>query len=115
MKQSKSLITIPILTLIMMTVLLFSAPLPVAAEESLQQLIDKTPRGGTLLLKEKVYKGNIKITKPISIIGGKGTEIHGEGNNNVITIDASDVIIDNVAIKYGGISRDSEEEYSESG
>src|SRR5699024_7693488 len=82
------------------------------AEESLQQLIVKTPRGGTLLLKEKVYKGNIKITKPISIIGGKGTEIHGEGNNNVISIDALDVIIDNVAIIYAGISRDSEEEYS---
>ncbi|MBU5465308.1 nitrous oxide reductase family maturation protein NosD [Virgibacillus sp. MSJ-26] len=95
-------------------ILLFITPLPtLAAEEgSLQQLIDATPANGELKLEGKVYKGNIDITKPITIIGQKGTEIHGEGDNNVITIHASDTTIDSVTIKYGGLSRDSEEEFS---
>src|SRR5690625_113718 len=97
-----------------LTILLFIKPLPtLAAEEgSLQQLIDDTPANGELKLEGKVYKGNIDITKPITIIGQKGTEIHGEGDNNVITIHASDTTIDSVTIKYGGLSRDSEEEFS---
>src|SRR5690625_3075948 len=97
-----------------LTILLFIKPLPtLAAEEgSLQQLIDDTPANGELKLEGKVYKGNIDITKPITIIGQKGTEIHGEGDNNVITIHASDTTIDSVTIKHGGLSRDSEEECS---
>lgn len=83
-----------------------------AEEESLQQLIDETPANGELKLEGKIYKGNIVITKPITIIGQKGTEIHGEGNNNVITLDASNTTIDSVTIKYGGVSRDTEEEFS---
>lgn len=83
-----------------------------AEEKSLQQLIDETPADGELKLDSKIYQGNISITKPITITGQKGTEIHGEGDNNVITLNASDTTIDSITIKYGGVSRDTEEEYS---
>lgn len=100
--------------LFIMIAVFFFTPFSVSAEQddSLQSLIDDTPANGELKLEGKVYKGNINITKPITIIGQEGTEIHGEGNNNVITLQASDTTIDSVAIKYGGVSRDTDEEYS---
>src|SRR5690625_2101489 len=81
---------------LMMFAVFFSTSLSVSAdqEESLQTLIDDTPANGELKLEGKVYKGNINITKPITIIGQEGTEIHGEGNSSVITLQASDSTID---------------------
>src|SRR5699024_7158885 len=88
--------------LFIMIAVFFFTPFSVSADQddSLQSLIDDTPAIGELKLEGKVYKGNIYITKPITIIGQEGTEFHVESNNNVITLQASDTTINSVAIKY---------------
>lgn len=86
--------------------------LPVSADAGLQQLIDRTPINGELELEGRMYEGNITITKPIRIIGKKGTTIRGDGTGNVILIKASDVTLKNLNIEHGSLDRSSDEEYS---
>lgn len=85
---------------------------PIQATESLQLLIDETPENSTLTLDNKTYEGNIVITKPITIIGKKGTIIRGDGTHNVITLETSDATLKNITIEHSGMSRSSKEEYS---
>ncbi|MEH7443284.1 nitrous oxide reductase family maturation protein NosD [Bacillus sp. JJ1122] len=86
--------------------------LPVSADVSLQKLIDETPINGELKLEAQTYEGNIVITKPITMIGKKGTVIRGDGKGNVILIKASHVTIKNLNIENSSLSRNSGEEYS---
>ncbi|WP_102273541.1 nitrous oxide reductase family maturation protein NosD [Cytobacillus massiliigabonensis] len=85
---------------------------PVSAAAPLQQLIDDTPINGILTLEEEKYDGNIKINKPITIIGKGNTVIRGDGEGNVVTIDASNVTLKNLTIEHGSLSRSSDEEFS---
>ncbi|ESU34365.1 hypothetical protein G3A_01030 [Bacillus sp. 17376] len=86
--------------------------LPVSADVSLQQLIDETPINGELILENRQYDGNIEITKPITIIGEKGTTIRGDGKGNVVLVKASNVTMKNLTIEHGSLNRSSDEEYS---
>lgn len=86
--------------------------LPVSADVSLQQLIEETPINGELILENKQYEGNIEITKPITIIGKKGTTIRGDGKGNVVLVKASNVTLKNLNIEHGSLNRSSDEEYS---
>jgi nitrous oxidase accessory protein len=86
--------------------------LPVSADVSLQKLIDATPINGELKLDSQKYEGNIVITKPIAIIGKKGTTIRGNGKGNVVLIKASNVTLKNLTIEHGSLNRSSDEEYS---
>lgn len=83
-----------------------------AKSNELQTLIDETPRGETLELAEKTYEGNVVITKPITLVGEKGTVIQGDHTDNVIEIDSDDVTLENLAVTGSGKSRDSEQEHS---
>lgn len=65
--------------------------LPVKAD-TLQQQIDKTPEGGTLTLFEREYMETAVIRKPITIVGGEGTQLMSDGDKPVLTIkDTNDV------------------------
>lgn len=83
-----------------------------ASGESLQDLIDATPAGGTLQLEGKEYKGNVVITKPMTIIGTEKTIIKGDQTNNVIEIRSENTVLDQLKIEGSGMSRSSEEEYA---
>lgn len=86
---------------------------PVVAETNdLQQLIDATPENGTLELEGITYNGNIEITKPITIIGQKGTHIKGDGTASVVEVEAEFVTIDNLQVSNSGMDQSSEEEYT---
>lgn len=85
---------------------------PVSANVPLQQLIDETPINGELILEGKKYDGNIKINKPLTITGEENTVIRGNGEGNVITIDASNVTLKNLTIEHGSLSRSSDQEFS---
>ncbi|MGD8190507.1 nitrous oxide reductase family maturation protein NosD [Brevibacillus ginsengisoli] len=82
------------------------------AETSLQHQIDATPEKGVLVLSGEVYTGNIRITKPLTIKGNGHTVIRGDGRGNVISIEASNVHIENVTVEHGSMDRNSAEEYS---
>ncbi|RSK26601.1 nitrous oxide reductase family maturation protein NosD [Bacillus sp. HMF5848] len=81
-------------------------------EQSLQQLINNTPVNGVLQLKDKVYDGNIFITKPITLIGNRDTIIRGLGTGNVITVNSSFVHLENISVMNSGQDRNSGEEYA---
>lgn len=85
-----------------------------AEGKTLQELIDETPSNGTLLLQDKTYKGNVVITKPITIKGSGKSHIKGDGKGNVITIKepGHGVQLVNLRISHGSLSRNSLEEYS---
>ncbi len=69
----------------------------------LQQAIDKAPVGSILKLPAGVYKGNIVINKPITIIGKeKGVIIDGGGKGTVIKITGSYVTLKNIKVINSG-------------
>lgn len=85
-----------------------------STNQSLQELIDRTPSNGTLQLQNMTYNGNVVITKPICIKGRDKTYIKGDGTGNVITIKepGHGVRLENLRISHSSKSRNSEEEYS---
>ncbi|MGM9950720.1 MAG: nitrous oxide reductase family maturation protein NosD [Lysinibacillus sp.] len=61
----------------------------------LQELIDETEPGGTLLLEGRAYRGPMSITKPIKIKGVEGTEIHSLATALTIS-DTADVELEDL-------------------
>jgi len=69
----------------------------------LQDAIDNAPEGSILKLPAGVYKGNIVIDKPITILGKeKGVIIDGGGQGTVIKITGSYVTLKNLKIINSG-------------
>lgn len=69
----------------------------------LQEAINKAKANSILKLPNGIYKGNIKINKPIKIIAkGNNVIIQGENKNTVIEINSSNVILDNLIIQGSG-------------
>ena len=73
----------------------------------LQEAIDNAKEGSILKLPKGIYKGSIKINKPISIIGKEeGVIIDGLGEGTVIEIDGPYVTIKNLTIIGSGERHD---------
>lgn len=69
----------------------------------LQEAIDNAPEGSILKLPAGVYKGNLTINKPITIIGKEnGVIIDGDGNGTVIIVKSSFVTLKNLKIIGSG-------------
>ncbi|WP_373004174.1 nitrous oxide reductase family maturation protein NosD [Sulfurimonas sp.] len=69
----------------------------------LQETIDKAPFGATLKLPAGIYKGNIVINKPLTILGKEDAVIiDGGGVGKVITINSSNVVLKNLTIQNSG-------------
>jgi nitrous oxidase accessory protein len=96
---------------VLMGIWIFYSPFA-SAEVSLQQQIDITPANGIIHLDNKVYSGNIVIKKPLTIVGSQNTVIRGDGKNNVVTIQASNVKLESLKIMHGSINRNTLEEYA---
>lgn len=101
------------LLLYLSLIIVWSQPPIVHAEENeLQTLINETIENSTLQLENKVYEGNIIITKPLKIVGGKKTVIKGDGTGNVVSIQSPNVVLRNVTIQNSSMNRNSAEEYA---
>ena len=49
------------------------------------------------------YKGNIVISKPLTLLGKTSdVVIYGEGNDTVITVNSSHVVLKNLQISHSG-------------
>mgnify|MGYP005990229337 CR=1 FL=1 len=73
----------------------------------LQVAINKAPSFSVLKLPKGTYLGNITISKPLTLIGiNKGVIIQGEQNSNVITINSSNVKLENLEVINSGKRRD---------
>ncbi|MCK4737584.1 MAG: right-handed parallel beta-helix repeat-containing protein, partial [Sulfurimonas sp.] len=73
----------------------------------LQDAIDKAPSGSILKLPAGVYKGNIVINKPLTIVGKEdGVIIDGGGKGTVITTEGSFITLKNLKIIGSGDRHD---------
>ncbi|MBW2386816.1 MAG: nitrous oxide reductase family maturation protein NosD [Deltaproteobacteria bacterium] len=79
---------------------------PLASAAGLQVLVNATPKGGVLRPPPGVYRGSIKITKPITIDGGGNVEIDGEGRGSVIQIRGNGVTLRGLHIRGSGENHD---------
>lgn len=50
----------------------------------------------------QVYRGDLTIKRPVAIRGAGATVLEGSGTSTVVTIDAKDVTIENVAVRHSG-------------
>jgi len=69
----------------------------------LQEAIDVASPYDTLKLNRGIYKGNVVIDKPLTIVGkDSGVVIRGDGNGSVILISSSFVTLKNLTITHSG-------------
>ena len=69
----------------------------------LQDAIDKAPSGSILTLPAGVYRGNIVIDKPLTLVGKEeGVILDAEGSGTVITVKGSFVTLKNLTIRGSG-------------
>jgi len=70
---------------------------------ALQNAIDKAPPYATIKLQNAVYKGNIYINKPLTIVGiGESVVLEGSGKGSVVTIRSSHVVLRHLTITKSG-------------
>lgn len=63
--------------------------------------------GDTLRLAKFDYAGPLVITKPLTLKGAEGARVVGSGAGTVISIEASDVVIEDIAVTGSGAKLDS--------
>jgi len=68
----------------------------------LQELIDATPKGGTLIPPPGVYYGNIVLEKPITLDGQGKVTINAKGKGTVILIDTDSTSVRNLTLVNSG-------------
>jgi len=85
------------------TLLLFLTIIILSPANILQEAIDKAPAGATLKLPSGIYRGNIVIDKPLTLLGTeKNVIIKGDLNGTVITVNSSQVTLRNLQIIGSG-------------
>ncbi|WP_293962059.1 nitrous oxide reductase family maturation protein NosD [Sneathiella sp.] len=78
-------------------------------EGSLQFAISRANAGDVLKLGERVYEGPLTIDRSIQIMGGDGTAIQGDGRGSVITVQAPNVTLMNLAVTGSGLSLETQD------
>lgn len=70
--------------------------------ESIQSAINAAQKFDTLIIKEGVYRENLHLTKPLSLLGNGKAIIHGNGVGSIIAIFADSCIIRGFTIEHCG-------------
>ena len=70
--------------------------------QSIQRAVDNARNGDTILISPGLYKESVLINKEVSIKGEEGAIIDGGGKGNVITVTASNMVIDGLLIQNSG-------------
>lgn len=71
--------------------------------ENLRAAIEGADAGDRILLSPGTYAGPLELLKPISLIGGQGVIIKGNGTGNVITVKSSGVSLSELTITGSGL------------
>jgi len=83
--------------------LLFLTFVTLSSANILQETIDRAPAGATLKLPKGIYRGNIVINKPLSLIGTEDNVIiQGEKHGTVVTVNSAQVTLRNLHIRGSG-------------
>ncbi len=81
----------------------YTGPIRELTRSPLQDYIDNAKEGSIIKLKAGTYKGNVVITKPISLIGvEEGVVLDGLGVGSVVTIKSSYVTLKNLTLRNSG-------------
>ncbi len=72
------------------------------ARPSLQKLIDRTPKGGTLVPPPGVYNGPVVLNKPITLDGKGKVTIDAGGKGSVILLHTSGAVIKGLHLTHSG-------------
>lgn len=75
-----------------------AALIEVSVTDNLQQQLDNSINGDTVVLKHGTYQGNFIIKNSITLTGKKGAIIDALGKGHAIQIMASDTVINNLTI-----------------
>jgi nitrous oxidase accessory protein len=82
---------------------LLIAPASLAfGQTTLQERIDKAPKGSTVTIERGTYHGRIVIRGPLTVIGQPGAVIDGGGVGSVVTIEGDDVVFRGFAVRNSG-------------
>ncbi|HEY7496914.1 MAG TPA: nitrous oxide reductase family maturation protein NosD, partial [Vicinamibacterales bacterium] len=82
---------------------LLIAPASLAfGQTTLQERIDKAPKGSTVTIERGTYHGRIVIRGPLTVIGQPGAAIDGGGVGSVVTIEGDDVVFRGFAVRNSG-------------
>jgi len=73
------------------------------AQNVLQQRIDASGPGDTLLVPAGTYQGNILIQKRAALIGSEGAILRGDGQGSVVTITADSCLLRGFTIEHSGV------------
>ncbi|HEU4937925.1 MAG TPA: nitrous oxide reductase family maturation protein NosD [Vicinamibacterales bacterium] len=73
-----------------------------ANAQTLQQRLDATPRGGTVVVEQGVYQGAVVIRGPLTVVGRGNPVIDGQGKGSVVTIAGDSVVLRGFAIRNSG-------------
>ncbi len=76
------------------------------AEQTLQELIDRTDAGGEVALKPGKYFGPVVIDKPLTLDGKGKVIIDGRGKGSVVAVKTGNVVVKNLTIINSGSSHD---------
>jgi len=91
----------------MLALVCLSAPssadeLVVATPDSLAEALRNAAPGDTLRLAAGTFRGPVLIDRPLTLVGSEGSVIDAGGGGRVVTIDAPDVVVRNIAIRHSG-------------
>ena len=88
--------------------LFFVFPISFKAETTtIQQQIDEANPGDKIQLDAGVYLENININKPLHLIGEKGVIIQNNTQQPAISIQASNIVLENITLQYQTTDNDS--------
>lgn len=77
---------------------------PAAALADLAARIAAAPPGSTLQLEPGVHRGPVVVDRTLTLVGGEGVVIEGDGASSVITVDAPDVALRGLTVRGSGLS-----------
>ena len=89
---------------IWIVVLLLIGSQTMAATQSLQEMVDNTPKGGVLVPPAGVYQGPLLIEKPITLDGSNGVTIDANGKGSVIYLDTDGATLQHLRLVNTGYS-----------
>jgi nitrous oxidase accessory protein len=77
-------------------------PRGAAAEPSIQERIDATPRGGTVTIEGGVHRGPIVIRGPLTVVGVDWPIVDGGGAGSVVEIEGDGVVLRGFHLRHSG-------------
>ena len=97
-------ISAAVLSLISLSISAADLQVPSAAYPTIGEAIEGSKAGDVIHLAPGLYKENITLDKPLTLIGSpnKGSVIDGSGEGTVITVDSRDVTVSGLEVRHSG-------------